>query len=78
MYHYTTQAGLLGILRDNCIWATAAQYLNDSSEYAYGLGRITEGLCEGSKKAINDREAGNLCAIAQAAQSVRMLLRKLV
>jgi Protein of unknown function (DUF2971) len=66
LYHYTTQAGLLGILRNNCMWATAAQYLNDSSEYAYGLGLIAEGLCEGSKKGISEREAANLSAIAQS------------
>jgi hypothetical protein len=32
LYHYTTQSGLLGILKDNCIWATHTHYLNDSSE----------------------------------------------
>lgn len=65
LYHYTTQAGLLGILQDNCIWATAAHYLNDSSEYRYGLQHIAEGLLEGSKKAISKQEAANLSAIAQ-------------
>jgi hypothetical protein len=66
LYHYTTQVGLLGILRTNCIWATAAQYLNDSSEYAYGLRLIAEGLCEGGKKAISECEAANLLAIGQS------------
>ena len=66
LYHYTTQAGLLGILRSNCIWATAAHYLNDSSEYAYGLQLITDGLSEASKQAISEREAANLSAIAQS------------
>jgi len=37
LYHYTTQAKLLGILKSNCMWATAAQYLNDASEYEYGF-----------------------------------------
>jgi hypothetical protein len=32
LYHYTTQEGLLGILRDKCIWATDIRYLNDASE----------------------------------------------
>ena len=32
LYHYTTQEGLLGILRDKCIWATDIRYLNDTSE----------------------------------------------
>jgi hypothetical protein len=66
LYHYTTQAGLLGILQSNCIWATAAHYLNDSSEYAYGLQLIAEGLHEASKKAISGLEAANLSAISQS------------
>jgi hypothetical protein len=66
LYHYTTQGGLLGILRDNCIWATAAHYLNDSSEYAYGLGFIADALRAESKKAIGEQEAANLSAIAEA------------
>ena len=32
LYHYTTQQGLLGILKDKCIWATHIRYLNDTSE----------------------------------------------
>src|SRR5205085_1086662 len=66
LYHYTTQSGLLGILQDNCMWATAAQYLNDSSEYAYGLKLIAKGLRSESKKAISESEAANLSAIAKA------------
>lgn len=32
LYHYTTQHGLMGILKNKCIWATHIRYLNDSSE----------------------------------------------
>lgn len=32
LYHYTTQYGLLGILKQRCIWATHIRYLNDTSE----------------------------------------------
>lgn len=32
LYHYTTQAGLLGILEKKQIWATHYRYLNDISE----------------------------------------------
>ena len=32
LYHYTDQKGLLGIIRDKCIWATHLRYLNDTSE----------------------------------------------
>jgi len=37
LFHYTSQAGLLGIVSSNVLWATNALYLNDSSELAYGL-----------------------------------------
>ncbi len=32
VYHYTDQNGLMGIVRENSIWATQIQYLNDSTE----------------------------------------------
>jgi hypothetical protein len=37
LYHYTTQPGLLGILKNKEIWATHSQYLNDQREYLYAL-----------------------------------------
>jgi hypothetical protein len=37
LFHYTPQAGLLGIIKSNVLWATNALYLNDSSELLYGL-----------------------------------------
>src|ERR1041384_1576734 len=67
LYHYTTQAGLLGIFETNCLWATSARYLNDSSEYLYGLGLISERLthkCRGS--AIEPEHVEKLMAIAQS------------
>ncbi len=46
LYHYTTQAGLLGILESRTIWATHTQYLNDRREYLHALdlarGRLAE------------------------------------
>ena len=37
LYHYTTAAGLLGILGEQALWATDCEFLNDSSEVSYGL-----------------------------------------
>jgi hypothetical protein len=37
LFHYTSQAGLIGILESNCIWATKIHYLNDHSEYQLAL-----------------------------------------
>ncbi len=65
LYHYTTQSGLMGILHDNCIWATAAHYLNDSSEYVAGLEHIAHALRAEAQKAISKLEAANLLAIAE-------------
>lgn len=37
LYHYTTQVGLIGIIRGDEIWATHTQYLNDDREYIHAL-----------------------------------------
>ena len=37
LYHYTTQTGLLGIIRDRQIWATHTQYLNDHREFLHAV-----------------------------------------
>jgi hypothetical protein len=37
LYHYTSQKGLLGILKDNKLWMTDILYLNDSSECIHTL-----------------------------------------
>lgn len=42
LYHYTSSAGLLGILETKKIWATKIHYLNDSSELSLGLKYIRQ------------------------------------
>jgi hypothetical protein len=37
LHHYTTQSGLLGILRTDQLWASHHQYLNDRREYRHAL-----------------------------------------
>ncbi len=37
LYHYTSQNGIIGIIRSRSIWATHAMALNDSSEFTHGL-----------------------------------------
>ncbi len=44
VFHYTDQAGFLGIVRDKAIWATDSRYLNDSREYSMGFDRIVAHL----------------------------------
>jgi Protein of unknown function (DUF2971) len=33
LYHYTDQAGLLGIIKESELWATKVQYMNDTTEF---------------------------------------------
>lgn len=42
LYHYTSQSGLIGIIRDNEIWMTHTQYLNDSQEFHDAIGFVEE------------------------------------
>ncbi|MGA3345583.1 MAG: HepT-like ribonuclease domain-containing protein, partial [Terracidiphilus sp.] len=46
LYHYTTQEGLLGILKSRSIWASHIRFLNDTSEGKIFLGAFTEILEE--------------------------------
>jgi hypothetical protein len=45
LHHYTNQAGFLGILQSNSVWATKIHYLNDSSEYELALA-LARGILE--------------------------------
>ena len=40
LYHYTTQKGLLGIIRDRAIFATDCRFVNDEQELLYGFDAI--------------------------------------
>ncbi len=40
LWHYTNLAGLLGIIEHQELWATDLRYLNDSTEFKYGLERV--------------------------------------
>jgi hypothetical protein len=44
VFHYTNQAGFLGILREKAIWASDLRYLNDSREYQLGFNLIAQQL----------------------------------
>ena len=41
LYHYTSQTGLLGIVRHREIWATNIHYLNDTAEFAHAIELVT-------------------------------------
>lgn len=46
LFHYTTADGLRGIIQDNCLHATSAYFLNDSSEIRYGYGILDRAIQE--------------------------------
>lgn len=43
LFHYTSQVGLLGILKDQEIWATNINFLNDCKEFKHAL-ELTKGI----------------------------------
>ena len=67
LYHYTTQTGLLGIIKDRQVWATHTQYLNDRREFLHAVDLVRgeiqrllderntgqEAASEGRKEALN-------------------------
>lgn len=46
LFHYTTPAGLIGIIESNSLWATDAYYLNDVAELSGGVRRAREQLSQ--------------------------------
>ncbi|UZJ46175.1 DUF2971 domain-containing protein [Marinimicrobium sp. C6131] len=50
LFHYTSQAGLIGIIETNSIWASKIHYLNDSTEFELALNLVKEVLNEKRKK----------------------------
>jgi hypothetical protein len=50
IYHYTTTAGLLGILDSKTLWATDAEFLNDAQELRYGRDQLCVSLDDESRR----------------------------
>jgi hypothetical protein len=77
LYHYTTQAGLLGIIKSRQIWATHTQYLNDRREFLHAVDLVREEiqrlldnlyLSSGSAASVSEEALARM----QAAVSVSM------
>jgi Protein of unknown function (DUF2971) len=51
IFHYTSQEGLLGILREKALWASKIQFLNDSAEFQYTLDLVESRMKEQEKNA---------------------------
>jgi hypothetical protein len=57
LYHYTSQAGLLGIIQTREIWATNLLFLNDSMELNYAL-QILHKEIKNLEKSVSPEEFG--------------------
>jgi S-adenosylhomocysteine hydrolase len=44
LFHYTTPAGLIGILEESSIWASSSYHLNDAAEFRYAIRLIMDRL----------------------------------
>jgi hypothetical protein len=66
VFHYTTVDGLKGIVEENCLRASSAYFLNDSSEIDYGC-RIVDGV-------LAERRSTNALS-ARAGQELREMFR---
>lgn len=67
IWHYTTTAGLVGMLVNHRLWATSVSFVNDPTEQSFGHDAVSSSLGTLTKHA--DRE------IANAAQLLRSYLR---
>ena len=55
LYHYTTQGGLLEILKSRVLWTSSIRYLNDHREFTYGAGLLEDYIRAERGKATDDR-----------------------
>lgn len=66
LYHYTDQAGMLGILQSKVIWATKIQFLSDQHELSHAIDLAKPLLREMESHGQSDHEASffrHLCDI---------------
>jgi len=65
LYHYTGQAGLVGIVKNAELWATKIQYMNDATEFGLALGlarRLLENIISNSTHPSQKAACGRLQA----------------
>lgn len=72
LYHYTTQQGLLGIIRDKEIWASHTQYLNDVREFRHALDIFKEELSAMKSEPGRDEQAAKCLSAMEVVISLGM------
>jgi Protein of unknown function (DUF2971) len=69
LYHYTTVDGLQGIVGENCLRATSAYFLNDSTEITYGCKILARALDEWARNTSRSEGALSLRLLRDLRQS---------
>ncbi len=75
LYHYTTQSGLLGIIKDRKIWATHTQYLNDRREFLHAVDLVRDQI-ERLFKEQNTQTGQESAARMEALERIRDMLSR--
>jgi hypothetical protein len=57
IFHYTNTSGLLGIVRQRALWATDAEYLNDSKELRHGREEVVAVLRSAASRLMHEEGA---------------------
>ena len=73
LYHYTTQSGLLGILRTKEIWASHTQYLNDTREYRHAIDIAKQQLASMRQERRGHDELGLLAEMEQGLSGIESI-----
>ncbi|HXC42362.1 MAG TPA: DUF2971 domain-containing protein [Candidatus Dormibacteraeota bacterium] len=74
LYHYTTQAGLLGIIKDRQIWATHTQYLNDRREFLHAVDLVRGEI----QRFLDERNTGQEAASAVRVEALNRMREMLL
>ncbi len=59
LFHYTNAAGLIGIVQEEVLWASDAEFLNDAQETRYGREDLHRALMEGADELNPDVHSGD-------------------
>src|SRR5215208_1546206 len=75
LFHYTTSAGLVGIIETGKIWLTKIQYTNDKSELCLALEQIRTEIDlqqQGMEKTRREEELDAMCKALHGAPTVNV------
>jgi hypothetical protein len=75
LYHYTSSAGLMGIIKSNKIWTTKIHYLNDKSEIQLAFKHIRNEIDSqknGKGKTRSDEELNAMMEILESVEGINV------